>query len=87
MSDPEMDDLLQRYCAMQDSIPKDSYEDYILWFCLHNKLTPAHPADLMLHPDFMWREAYQDYCRTFIYILNSIETILAPLSGAPEKVH
>lgn len=73
---------LKQYVEHTDSIPKDSYEDYILWYCLKHGVAPNHPGELTAYPDFMTVSEYGDFSTTFIEVKRILETLIAPLSGS-----
>ena len=82
MTNVDVKEVLEEFCKVHESLPKDSYEDYVLWFCLQNELNCQHPVELMLHPEFMHIDEYRAYVETYGTCLNVIENLLAPLSGS-----
>lgn len=69
----------QQLCKMFDSMPMESYEDYVLWICMNFIDNPKHPADIMHSDTFMTISQYADWVESYSTAKHVLETLVLPL--------
>lgn len=69
-----------RFAELANTIPLQSYPDYVLWFALTYMDKPLTKADLMRHPLFMSFDEYCDHTASVRTINNVLETLVNPLN-------
>ena len=68
------------------SMPKNSYEDFILWLMLSYCRDIDDPFEVMCHEYFMSRNDWKQFVDAFYLIESTMESFVAPLrsgSGTP----
>lgn len=68
-----------------ESMPMDSYEDYILWLCMNFIEDPQDPTDVMSKKEiFMTMGEYADFVESWNTVQHVLDTLVLPL-GAKAK--
>jgi hypothetical protein len=74
---------LEKQSQLIESLPKESYEDFILWLCM-NFIDEPSITEVMQHPLFMTIDEYWNWVCSYDDVKIVIDTLIKPLRGTVE---